>query len=76
MAVKHSDRRKRVNAHGQLPPLAQRQTAARKEARNERKQFRLGMARHIGTLTGIVNAQSMLLSRGLFGRLKWMLVGR
>jgi len=67
MAVKHR------SPQGQLKPLSKRLSAHRLAMREDRQQWRSGVARQIG----IINfGLAQFFQRGFFGRLKWLVLGR
>lgn len=67
MAVKHR------NSQGQLAPLSKRLSAHQQAMRQERIQWRSGLAQAIGAINfGL----QQFFGRGFFGRMKWLLTGR
>jgi len=59
---------------GQLRPLEDRVTDKQMERRTQKMATRIG--RDHALTRGAVVQMGQILSRGLFGRLKWLLVGR
>jgi hypothetical protein len=68
MAVKRSR-----NPKGQLAPLSKSLSAHQAAMRQDRAEWRSGLARQIGVINfGL----AQFFGRGFFGRLKWLVTGR
>lgn len=61
------------NPQGQQPALSRSLTAHQKAMREDRQNWRSGLAREIG---GIKFGLAQFFGRGFFGRVKWLLTGR
>ena len=68
MAIK-----RRRNPKGQLQPLSARLSAHQAAMRQDRREWRSGLAMRMGSISFVLQR---FLTRGFFGRLKWLLVGR
>lgn len=69
MAVKHRNR----NPQGQQQRLSDRLSAHQAAMREDRRQWRSGLARQLGVINfGL----AQFFQRGVFGRLKWLVIGR
>lgn len=67
MAVKHR------NSQGQIRPLSKRLSAHQQAMRQDRIEWRSGLARQIGIIN---HGLAQFFQRGFFGRLKWFVLGR
>lgn len=56
--------------------MSERTTAGEQRRRTEKLGYRRGLMQHIGQTRGIAQACAGVLTRGFFGRMKWMLTGR
>ena len=61
------------NPKGQQSPLSKSLTAHQAAMREDRRQWRSGLARQLGVINfGL----AQFFQRGFFGRLKWLVTGR
>jgi hypothetical protein len=69
MTVKHRNR----NPQGQQQRLSERLSAHQAAMREDRRQWRSGLAQQLGRINfGL----AQFFQRGFFGRLKWLVTGR
>jgi hypothetical protein len=71
-----SEKAHQMNETGQLKPLVKRETAARRMARQEKKEYRRHISLEHAKTRGMVQIALSVLRRGFWGRLKWLIRGR
>ena len=64
------------HSNGQLRSLGDRMTGARKTARETKHEYRRLVSLEHARTRGMAMGALMVLQRGFWGRLKWLLVGR
>ena len=76
MAVKHIRHDRKKTLEGQLTPLSERLTAVQATQREETRNYRSEVAKQHAITRGIANACYGLLSRGFWGRFRWIFLGK
>lgn len=66
----------RRNLDGQLRPLRERLTKDALLKRAAKTEVRAIISNQLALTTGVANACANVLRRGIWGRVKWLLIGR